>query len=116
MRVVHVIAPAPFGGAESVVRALALGRQGRGNTSVAALLAGDDHPFVQSLRGAGVPVHSIMTAPRAYSRQISLLADHIRDIRANLVHTHVYQADVVGYRAARRANRRVVSTVHGFVG
>jgi glycosyltransferase involved in cell wall biosynthesis len=115
--VIHVIAPGPFGGAESVVAALASGRSSTGApTSVAALVTDAYHPFVRNLVRAGVPV-AIITAPeRQYMRQARLLSDYIRLVGADIVHTHIYHADFVGYVAAKRAGCRAVATFHGHVG
>lgn len=115
-RVMHVIDPAPFGGAETVVKALSQGRQATGETSVAPLVDKPDHPFVTELVAAGIDVEPVVTRRRRYWRQVRLLVDKIRARRVSCVHTHVYHADAVGYLAARRAGCAVVATYHGSVG
>jgi glycosyltransferase involved in cell wall biosynthesis len=117
--VAHVIAPAAFGGAESVVRALASGRQRLGGrTEVIALVEGDGpHPFVDDLRGMGVSTHGVSCGRRRYWAEARAVADLLCRLDARVVHTHVYHGDVVGYWAARSRGRSVVATVHnGFVG
>jgi hypothetical protein len=57
LSVLHVVAPAAFGGLESVVRALATGHARRGHSvTVAAVFPARDapHPFVAALESAGV--------------------------------------------------------------
>lgn len=116
MRVMHVIDPAPYGGAESVVCALSRARRPAGETMVAALVNRDRHAFVTDLTAAGVPVDVILTRNRQYLRQVRLVAERIRDRKVDCLHTHVYHADAVGYFAARRAGCPVVATYHGSTG
>ncbi|MFL5540194.1 MAG: glycosyltransferase [Longimicrobiaceae bacterium] len=120
MTVLHVLAPAPWGGLERVVRALAAGAARRGReTHVAALLGPDrsaEHPFVVSLRDAGVPVHAVRTGAREYLRERAWLAALCGRLGADVVHTHGYRADVIGASAARARGVPCVTTVHGFTG
>ena len=113
--VLHVLAPAPWGGLERVVRALAAGAARRGReTHVAALLGRDDsaaaHPFVASLREAGVPVHAVRAGGRAYLRERASLAELCGRLGAGVVHTHGYRADVIGASAARERGVPCVTT------
>src|SRR5690242_9559077 len=55
LNVMHLLAPAAFGGLESVVRALAGGQRARGQrVVVGAIVDAEPHPFVEALRGDGV--------------------------------------------------------------
>jgi hypothetical protein len=71
-RVVHLLAPAPVGGAESVVRALASSRRRySGHTEVVALV--DDsgaEVFLQQLRASGVPTTAVREGRRRYFAQV----------------------------------------------
>ncbi len=115
LTVAHVIAPGVVGGAESVVRALAIGRHKFvGRTVVAALTQEPGrHPYVEGLRKEGVPTVEIDTGRRRYLSEARVLAKALRDHGVALVHTHVYHADFVGYRAARALGLPVVATCHG---
>ena len=117
-KVAHLMAPAPAGGAESVVLALATAT--RQHCRGIILNQGGDPdgeplPLTTLLRAAGVPVDEIRCGRRRYlaeSKQVAgLLAAH----GVELVHTHGYHATVVGYLAARRVGVPVVSTVHGYL-
>lgn len=115
----HLIAPAPFGGAETVVETLASGRHSTGRSTGALLLgASDEHLLATQLRAAGVETHCIRTAPRAYVAQADAVRSQLRN--GDVLHTHGYQADVVGWLAARRGAPRprvaLVSTNHGYAG
>jgi len=116
--VMHVIAPAEVGGAESVVCALASGRRALGGkTEVIALVDRPGlHSWIDDLRRDGVPVHVLPCRHRRYRAHSRAVAELLVARGADLVHTHVYHANFVGYLAARSCARRVVATVHGFPG
>jgi glycosyltransferase involved in cell wall biosynthesis len=115
LTVAHVIAPGPVGGAESVVKALAIGRRELdGPTVVIALTDGlAPHAFVEWLRQAEVPTVEVAIRGRRYLSEIRALRDVLRDRRIDLVHAHVYHADFVAYWAARSLGLPVVATRHG---
>jgi glycosyltransferase involved in cell wall biosynthesis len=116
--VLHVIAAAHHGGAESVVRGLALASAGAGYRATIAVLiqAAGSHPFADRLRADRLDVAEIRCGRRRYLSEVRVLADLIARTSTDLVHTHVYHADIVGYLAARRSGRPVIATVHGFTG
>ncbi|PYP94632.1 MAG: hypothetical protein DMD38_15250 [Gemmatimonadetes bacterium] len=117
LSVLHVVAPAEFGGLEAVVQALAIGSC---NSSVEARVAAvipwgrADHPFLAPLTAAGVEVFPIAVATRAYLRERAVIAELCRRLQPDVVHTHGYQADVLDADVARRLGIPVVTTVHGF--
>lgn len=112
--VLHVIAPAPFGGAETVVRALATGLRERGVTiSVLAAVNTPAHPFVAALRNAGFEP-AISSGGRM--KQIRAIRALKRDGRARIVHSHGYRSDVLARLANRDGGSALISTVHGFTG
>jgi len=115
-RVVHVVAPAPYGGLETVVRALANASRERGRDVAVAILLQDGapHPFAERLKADGVAVREIRCGRRRYLAEIRELELVLRETGATVVHAHNYHADVVGWAAARRCGVPVVSTVHGF--
>lgn len=118
LNVVHVIAPENLGGAESVVRRFAEITYANGrNVTVIAIIPNDtESPFVENLRHKGIPVKVIHCKKRHYLAEIYSLARLFIEIRPDLVHTHLYHADVIGYFAARKCGLPIVSTVHGFTG
>lgn len=116
--VMHVLAPAAFGGAESVVRALVEGHAQRGHAVGAALLLEDEssHPFESALAQRGALVTSVRAAPRAYLQEARSLAALFTRLHPALVHTHGFRADVQAGRVAARLRIPRISTVHGFTG
>jgi glycosyltransferase involved in cell wall biosynthesis len=114
-RILQVIAPAPFGGAESVARSL--GRAYAGDHRLVALIQrGGNHPFVEESRADGIDITEIVAGRRRYDREVAALGDVISSYRPDVVHTHIYHADFVGYFAARRFGVPVVAHAHGFTG
>lgn len=115
LRMMQVIAPAPFGGAESVARALS--REYPGSAHMVALLQrGGTHPFVEQVAAEGLPISTVTCGRRRYDREIRALRRLVDEHRPDVIHTHVYHADFVGYRAARRHSIPVVASVHGITG
>jgi glycosyltransferase involved in cell wall biosynthesis len=115
-----VLSPGREGGLERVVTMLATGQARRdGGVHVAAVLSpGDEanHPFVERLRAARIPVTPIVVGARGYWREYSALRALARALGPDIVHTHGYRADAIGGMVARFSGIPTVSTVHGFTG
>ena len=117
--VLHVTAPAEFGGLERVVSALARGMRARGHgVHVLAFLDSGvkAHPLMSELTAAGVPASGIEVAPRAYAVERAAVTRVARETGARVVHTHGARVDVVDGSAARGLGLATVSTLHGFTG
>jgi glycosyltransferase involved in cell wall biosynthesis len=119
LTVVQVLACHPVGGAESVVRMLASGLHDRGHRlHVVAVLDAEpaSHLFEMATREGGIEVVPLRLPPRAYGRERRKLTELLRQLGAQVVHTHGYRADVQAGAVARRLGLPAVSTVHGFTG
>ena len=119
MKLVHVLAPAAFGGLERVVHALATGQMRRGHDVHVVMLLEPDtaEPLIAAqLRESGVPVISVVLPGRAYGTQLRVLREHFVQLAPDVVHTHGYLPDVLSTLLIPRIAARRVSTVHGFVG
>lgn len=119
MTVVHIIAPAPMGGAESVVAALASAR--RESTAVIILHQGaapdtPELPLTRVLRQAGVTVEEVRCGRRRYVAEALMSARVLKRMKASVVHTHGYHGNFVGWLAARVTGTPVVATAHGYLG
>ena len=114
IRVVELLATGTSGGAQEHVFSL-MSRldRARYDASVVALSAGS---AVRKLQRAGFNVLVIDDPDDAIA--VGSLTAHLADVRADVLHTHMYRADVVGTKAAlalaNAGHRRpyVVSTVH----
>lgn len=115
MRLLQVIAPAPFGGAESVARAIAATYPDE-TTLVTLLQMGGPHPFAEQVRADGLEQIELSCGRRRYDREARELARIVGRGGYDVVHTHIYHADFVGWWAARRNGIPVVASVHGITG
>jgi len=119
MKLVHVLAPATFGGLERVVHALATGQVRRGHDVHVVLLleSGTTEPLIAAqLREGGVPIISVVLPGRAYATQLRILREHFARLAPDVIHSHGYLPDVLSTVLIPRIPARRVSTVHGFVG
>ncbi len=119
MVIVHVVAPAEFGGLERVVQMLGRGLRGVGHdVHVIAVEVGPGRvgSFLTPLADAGVHTHTLAVRGRAYLQERDAIRDLCRRLCPDVVHTHGYRPDVVDAGVVRRLGIPVVTTVHGFTG
>jgi glycosyltransferase involved in cell wall biosynthesis len=119
MNLMHVLAPATFGGLESVVYALATGQQRRGHEVQVVMLleSGTPEPVLGALlHQSGVSVARIVSSGRAYWTQLRLLREVCQAFRPDVIHSHGYLPDVLSRVLVHTVPARRVSTVHGFIG
>ena len=118
LSILHVLAPAPFGGLETVVRALAAGHARRGHSvHVATVISprSDKHPFVAALEADGVRALPVVVNPRDYRGERSAARELFQRLRPDVVHTHGFRTDVVVGGVARSERIALISTCHGFI-
>jgi glycosyltransferase involved in cell wall biosynthesis len=116
LSILHVLAPAPAGGLERVVRALAAGQVKRGHRVAVAVVAEAGHPFSAALAGTGVRLEPIVVPGRAYLRERAAVREIASRLDVHIIHTHGYRADVVDGGAVQSQAVHKVTTVHGFTG
>jgi len=116
--VAQLIAPAPSGGAETVVHSLMTeGQERRYQHHLLALLQTEDaSQLVDQLKEEGLPVTEVRCGRRQYGREARQVSRVLETIGADILHTHVYHADLVGAWAAKRSQLPVVATAHGLTG
>jgi len=116
--VAHVIAPENIGGAETVVRRLAEASVNAGiNVEVIPIIPSCiNSTFVENLSHSNVPVKEINNSKRNYLGEIIKLRSTLIDNNIDILHAHLYHADVISYLAARPIGIPCVSTVHGITG
>ncbi|MHA7924487.1 MAG: glycosyltransferase family 4 protein [Marinobacter sp.] len=119
IRILQFITPAGFYGAERWVLALANNLDPEAVTCDLAVTHESGH---QDLSVATYfptnigKVHYLPTNGRFDWRVVSKLASVIRERNIDVIHTHGYKSDILGYLAARKAGIACVSTPHGFAG
>ncbi|MQA90955.1 MAG: glycosyltransferase [Gemmatimonas sp.] len=117
MRILHVLAPAEYGGLERIVEALARGHSHLGHSiGLALCLPPEEHHSMMELRDEGIEVHPISTIGRQYGRERKAIGGLIDQFQPDIVHTHGYRPDVLVPGIAQKRGVPIVSTVHGFTG
>ena len=118
MKVLHIVSPQPpgeTGGVDLHVADLAAAQLAGGPTQAHVLELGDKG-YAEALVGRGVPATTIANPYRA--SVISEVSDAIRQVSAGIVHTHGYDADLLGIAGWLRCPRprpALVATVHGLI-
>jgi glycosyltransferase involved in cell wall biosynthesis len=119
MNVLHLVAPAAFGGLERVVRALAVGHGDRGHDVHVALSVEPERasaivgPWADA---SAVTVHPIALPARAYRAERVAVRRICAGVRPTVIHTHGYRPDLTHGAAGRALGIPMVSTHHGFTG
>ena len=119
LTILHLLAPAPVGGLETVVATLATAQRRAGHTVIVAPTLsgpGDGWNFTASLGHADVELVPLIVSGRGYLREQSLIRGLCRSRSVTVVHTHGYRSDIVGGHAGRKSKVPIVTTVHGFTG
>jgi glycosyltransferase involved in cell wall biosynthesis len=118
--IVHLLAPAAYGGLESVVLTLAAGQAALGDdVTVVGTFATppDGQPFWDVLRGiADVRAVPLVLGGRQYRAERQAVRRTLEEVRADVLHTHGYRPDVLAAPVARSMGVGTVTTVHGFTG
>ena len=118
LSILHVVAPAAFGGLESVLRALASGHTNLGHAiRVAVVLSpgGEPRAFAEALASDGVATSLIRVRDRDYRGERAAIRALCQRHKPHVVHTHGFRPDVVDGSVARAEHISVVSTCHGFI-
>ena len=119
MRVLHLISSAGYGGAEAQILELSRGQARRGQRVGLLVLHRAKggravHPLVSRARTWGVTVTQLEDRVRFPFWLIPQIASRLRESEFDLLHTHVYKADLLGIIAAYMPKIPIVATVHGY--
>lgn len=119
LKLLHVTAPAEFGGLESVVAALTAGHAARGHdVSLASVMTpgGREPSGFRNLEARGVRVIRLRIPARSYLAEFRALAALCAELRPDVMHTHGYRSDMIGLAVCSLARVSIMATVHGFTG
>jgi glycosyltransferase involved in cell wall biosynthesis len=119
LKILHLVAPALFGGLERVVYALSVGQREKGyDVRVITLFeTGASEPsIIGELRHADVPVIPVIHPPRSYRAQRRVILDICTQLAPDVLHSHGYLPDVLAASLGKKARAARVTTVHGFTG
>lgn len=119
IRVLQFITPAGFYGAERWV--LALANNLDPGIVTCDLAVTREHPqqdlsVAEYFPDRAGQVHYLPMRGRFDWRVIGQLVSIIRERGIDLIHTHGYKSDILGYLASRKAGIPCISTPHGFAG
>lgn len=120
--VAHVLAPAPYGGLETVVVTLSRAQAELGaRVTVVLVVTPEDHdetghPVARALGDANVDVETWVLPVRAYREERRRVAGLLRRKSVDVLHTHGYRPDVADAGVARKHGVVTVSTMHGRIG
>ena len=117
MKIVHVITKLDVGGAQSVVRELALNQRAGGHD--VQVITGTLGPVAAQLQDHGIDVfhHEGLTHaidPVQDRRAGRRLQSMLRDIGPDLVHSHSSKTGLLGRQAAKQLDLPSVYTAHGW--
>jgi glycosyltransferase involved in cell wall biosynthesis len=119
LRVLHLLAPASFGGLERVVYALSVGQKRKGDdVGVITLLEKNARTpsIVGELRRGAVTVIPVTHPPRSYRAQRRSIIATCNQFAPDVLHSHGYLPDVLAASLGSRFHAARISTVHGFTG
>lgn len=111
LRLLMAVSSTQMGGAERYVAGLAEGLASRG-VEVDMVFQGAG-PMAAEYRRAARRAWTLDLSRPYDPRVVTALSALVRESGAELVHTNLWNADVLGGLAARRAGRPALSTVHG---
>lgn len=114
---VHVCAPAEFGGLERVVQGLSQGLANIGlDVSVIAVVEPGTPltTFFEPMKASGVRTVKLEISRRGYLRERYEVGRLLDTIRPDVLHTHGHRPDLLHPGRARRRGVAAVTTLHGF--
>jgi glycosyltransferase involved in cell wall biosynthesis len=116
-RIVHVITKLDVGGAQSVVRNLAIGQHNGG--AEVHVITGLLGPVAEELRALGVAIHHepLLIHPVSLPtdwRCIRSVTQRLQLLHPHMVHCHSSKGGIVGRAAAQRASIPCIYTAHGW--
>ena len=116
VRLMHLIAPITYGGAERVVVSL-VGNLDREKYEITVgMFMNPSRPadgFLQDIERLGCRVRVIELRKVFEWRQIQDLLGVLAEGQIQILHTHAYRSDILGLLAAKRLGIPIVTTVHG---
>lgn len=115
MRIVHLTASPFFGGPERQMLGLARALPAGCRTLFWSFAErGLSRPFLERARSEGFEAEALIHNTPRMAAAIGEVAERLRQVRADVLCCHGYKADLIGWRAARRAGIPVVAVSRGW--
>ncbi|MBA2608917.1 MAG: glycosyltransferase, partial [Actinobacteria bacterium] len=112
MRVLHIAKVSGMGGTERMLLGLLPHLRSEGVDAHMLVLASDDADrFVEPLSAAGVPTQTVLMNHDVSVRALPMIVGAARRLSPDILHTHLFHADLYGQLAARFMRIPSVSTM-----
>jgi len=113
MKVAHFITPGGFYGAEQWV--LTFLKYFDTDQGVLVCTDKDDLTLYNKAKGLGINTHLIkVKGSHSLKEIITKLSNYMLNENIDILHTHGYKSDIIGYISAKSSNKKIVSTPHGW--
>ena len=116
--ILHLIAPTVMGGAERVLLHIAdMIDRSRFKLIIGSFInvRRRNNKFIEQLENRKIP-HTVFWMKKTLDiDNIFRIIKFIKKNRVDIMHTHGYRSDIIGFLAAKAASIPIVSTIHGFV-
>lgn len=115
LHIAHLISPLKLYGKEKWLLALLRHiKRSEFHCSVVMITGEERPPLSGRLEGDGVVYSVVPFRPFSLHTCIGDISAAVTAYGADIIHTHDYRADILGYFAAKRARARIISTPHGW--
>jgi glycosyltransferase involved in cell wall biosynthesis len=118
VRVLHLGSPAGLYGAERWILALVRHLDPKKISSVIGVIQDDFQPetppLIREAQSLGIDTMVIRAPGRINLAAILKLRNYLKNREIDLVHTHWYKTDIIGWLATRGIRCKIVSTPHGW--
>ena len=111
MKILHLIPDLGLGGAQRELCYLATAMD-RNRFQMQVAIWGPQEDLCKELEVLGVDVVRLRAVGRSLVRLALALGSHVRRTRPDVIHTHLFDADLVGTLVARACGVRCCSTIH----
>lgn len=113
--VAHLLSPSGLYGKEQWLLAL-LRHIDRDRFGSVVISLGERHgsPFPGRVRGAGVAYRTTRRTSRFDPRVVGEVSAMVRETGADILHTHDYKSDIIGFLVGRRTGITTLGTPHGW--
>ncbi len=115
MKILHLISSSGMYGAEAVILNLLRTMQDGSDRGMLGVFLNSQYPNTQlydAAKAAGIESHTIACKGRLDRSVLERIRSLVRQVGADVVHTHGYKADVYAYLALRKWGLALISTCH----
>lgn len=119
LRIMHLISSGGLFGAEKVMLSLAKSLNYNGTKSWIGAINNFHNPHLEVIEEAkkvNIPTVVIKSKGKFDITAIKQIIEAIRKFNIDIIHTHNYKANMIGFLAAKKTKVPIMSTLHGYIG